>query len=412
MPRGSAAPAAACSQTTFAEETETDLFGEQVVLCGGVSALVKMGFETLIEAGYQPESAYFECLHELKLIVDLMYQGGLNYMRYSISNTAEFGDYTRGPRIINEQTRAEMRKILHEIQIGPVRPRVDPGEQGRPARLQRHQAPRARAPGRAGRQAAPRPDDLDRRQDTSEPRSGRAGSARTEPAGRPPRPLTMADNDAESPRERPGRFYVDATCIDCDLCRETAPANFVRQDAEGYSYVVRQPDDPAEEAACLAAMEECPVEAIGNDGDDVDRESRRCSLTHGAGGDRRPAHRISTAVCGRIAQTASDRPTLGDPVAADDRRMAGEVVLHEAEAELDLIGLDDQQVTRLGVARALLDGHQLAAGLVALGDAACRVTSPWRSRAMISPSARPRRSGVFVEDHAVEGVAERSRPGG
>jgi ketol-acid reductoisomerase len=105
-------------QTTFAEETETDLFGEQVVLCGGVSALVKMGFETLIEAGYQPESAYFECLHELKLIVDLMYQGGLNYMRYSISNTAEFGDYTRGPRIINEQTREEMRKILREIQTG------------------------------------------------------------------------------------------------------------------------------------------------------------------------------------------------------------------------------------------------------------------------------------------------------
>ncbi|MEO6808411.1 MAG: ketol-acid reductoisomerase [Isosphaeraceae bacterium] len=105
-------------QTTFAEETETDLFGEQVVLCGGVSALVKMGFETLIEAGYQPESAYFECLHELKLIVDLIYQGGLNYMRYSISNTAEFGDYTRGPRIINEQTREEMRKILKEIQSG------------------------------------------------------------------------------------------------------------------------------------------------------------------------------------------------------------------------------------------------------------------------------------------------------
>jgi ketol-acid reductoisomerase len=105
-------------QTTFAEETETDLFGEQVVLCGGVSALVKMGFETLLEAGYQPESAYFECLHELKLIVDLMYQGGLNYMRYSISNTAEFGDYTRGPRIINEATRAEMRKILQEIRSG------------------------------------------------------------------------------------------------------------------------------------------------------------------------------------------------------------------------------------------------------------------------------------------------------
>jgi ketol-acid reductoisomerase len=105
-------------ETTFAEETETDLFGEQVVLCGGVSALVKAGFETLVEAGYQPEMAYFECMHELKLIVDLFYQGGLNYMRYSISNTAEYGDYTRGPRIVTEQTRAEMKKILKEIQSG------------------------------------------------------------------------------------------------------------------------------------------------------------------------------------------------------------------------------------------------------------------------------------------------------
>ena len=105
-------------ETTFKEETETDLFGEQTVLCGGVSALIKAGFETLVEAGYQPESAYFECLHELKLIVDLMYQGGLNYMRYSISNTAEYGDYTRGPRIVNESTRAEMKKILAEIRSG------------------------------------------------------------------------------------------------------------------------------------------------------------------------------------------------------------------------------------------------------------------------------------------------------
>lgn len=105
-------------ETTFAEETETDLFGEQVVLCGGVSALVKAGFEVLVEAGYQPEMAYFECMHELKLIVDLFYQGGLNYMRYSVSNTAEYGDYTRGPRIVTEQTKAEMKKILHEIQSG------------------------------------------------------------------------------------------------------------------------------------------------------------------------------------------------------------------------------------------------------------------------------------------------------
>ena len=105
-------------ETTFAEETETDLFGEQVVLCGGVSALVKAGFETLVESGYQPEMAYFECMHELKLIVDLFYQGGLNYMRYSVSNTAEYGDYTRGNRIVTEQTKAEMKKILGEIQSG------------------------------------------------------------------------------------------------------------------------------------------------------------------------------------------------------------------------------------------------------------------------------------------------------
>ncbi|MEM8666419.1 MAG: ketol-acid reductoisomerase [Planctomycetota bacterium] len=105
-------------ETTFAEETETDLFGEQVVLCGGVSELVKAGFETLVEAGYQPEMAYFECMHELKLIVDLLYQGGLSYMRYSISNTAEYGDYVSGPRIITDETKAEMKRILDEIQCG------------------------------------------------------------------------------------------------------------------------------------------------------------------------------------------------------------------------------------------------------------------------------------------------------
>jgi ketol-acid reductoisomerase len=105
-------------ETTFKEETETDLFGEQVVLCGGVSALIKAGFETLVEAGYQPEIAYFECLHELKLIVDLIYEGGLAFMRYSISDTAEYGDLTRGPRIISDAVRAEMKKILKEIQNG------------------------------------------------------------------------------------------------------------------------------------------------------------------------------------------------------------------------------------------------------------------------------------------------------
>jgi len=105
-------------ETSFREETETDLFGEQVVLCGGTTALVQAGFETLVEAGYAPEMAYFECLHELKLIVDLMYQGGIADMRYSISNTAEYGDVTRGPRVVNENTKAEMKKILSEIQSG------------------------------------------------------------------------------------------------------------------------------------------------------------------------------------------------------------------------------------------------------------------------------------------------------
>ncbi len=120
-------------ETTFTEETETDLFGEQTVLCGGVSALVKAGFETLIEAGYQPEIAYFECMHELKLIVDLMYRGGLNYMRYSVSDTAEHGDYTGGPRIITDATRQEMRKILAEIQDGTyARKWIAENQQGRP----------------------------------------------------------------------------------------------------------------------------------------------------------------------------------------------------------------------------------------------------------------------------------------
>lgn len=109
---------AAIIETTFQEETETDLFGEQAVLCGGVSHLVKAGFETLLEAGYQPEIAYFECLHELKLIVDLIYEGGLANMRYSISDTAQWGDFTAGPRIVNDDTKDEMRKILHEIQTG------------------------------------------------------------------------------------------------------------------------------------------------------------------------------------------------------------------------------------------------------------------------------------------------------
>src|SRR2546426_8202848 len=116
--RGIGGTRAGVIETTFKEETETDLFGEQTVLCGGASALVQAGYETLIEAGYQPEVAYFECLHELKLIVDLLYEGGFKFMRYSISDTAEYGDYTRGKRIVTPETRAEMRRILDEITSG------------------------------------------------------------------------------------------------------------------------------------------------------------------------------------------------------------------------------------------------------------------------------------------------------
>src|SRR5262245_20633863 len=120
-------------ETTFAEETETDLFGEQAVLCGGVSALIKAGFDTLVEAGYQPEIAYFECLHELKLIVDLIYQGGLNYMRYSVSDTAEHGDYTGGPRIVTDATRRAMQQILDDVRSGRYAEAwIAENEQGRP----------------------------------------------------------------------------------------------------------------------------------------------------------------------------------------------------------------------------------------------------------------------------------------
>ncbi len=121
-------------KTTFAEETETDLFGEQAVLCGGVTALIQAGFETLVAAGYQPELAYFECMHEMKLIVDLMYQGGMSYMRYSISDTAEYGDYTAGPRIISDDVRATMKKLLSDIQDGSFATRwVLENQAGRPS---------------------------------------------------------------------------------------------------------------------------------------------------------------------------------------------------------------------------------------------------------------------------------------
>src|SRR5205823_1252850 len=128
-------------ETTFSEETETDLFGEQTVLCGGVSHLIKAGFDTLVEAGYQPEIAYFECLHELKLIVDLIYQGGLNYMRYSVSDTAEHGDYTGGPRIVTDATKAEMKRMLEDIRSGAyAKGWIAENEKGRPWFNQQRQA--------------------------------------------------------------------------------------------------------------------------------------------------------------------------------------------------------------------------------------------------------------------------------
>jgi ketol-acid reductoisomerase len=130
---GIGATRAGVIETTFKEETETDLFGEQAVLCGGASELVKAGFETLVNAGYQPEIAYFECLHELKLIVDLFYQGGINYMRYSVSDTAEYGDYVSGPRIVTAETKKTMEKILHEIQDGTFAKNwIEENEKGRP----------------------------------------------------------------------------------------------------------------------------------------------------------------------------------------------------------------------------------------------------------------------------------------
>ena len=147
-------------QTTIREETETDLFGEQAVLCGGLTALMQAGFETLIEAGYAPEMAYFECIHEVKLIVDLIYEGGISNMRYSVSNTARYGDLTRGPRIVTAETKAEMKRILGRDPVRALRERVAAGGARRQARLHRARQARRGAPGREDRQGAARDDAL------------------------------------------------------------------------------------------------------------------------------------------------------------------------------------------------------------------------------------------------------------
>jgi ketol-acid reductoisomerase len=142
--------------TTFKEETETDLFGEQAVLCGGVSELIKAGFDTLVEAGYQPEIAYFECLHEMKLIVDLMYEGGISKMYWSVSDTAEYGGYTRGPRVVDERTREEMRRILAEVQDGTfTRELIEEFDAGRPNFLKRREASQADQIEQVGAQLRP-----------------------------------------------------------------------------------------------------------------------------------------------------------------------------------------------------------------------------------------------------------------
>ena len=178
-------------ETTFAEETETDLFGEQAVLCGGTSELIRAGFETLVEAGYQPEVAYYECLHELKLIVDLIWEGGLSHMRWSISDTAEYGDLTRGPRVIDDHVRAKMRELLDEIQDGTFArewiAEMDSGERN----LDELRSRRARAADRAGRPRAPVADDA-----ASAPRSRPSvdpvGATTTRTTVRPIRPSATA----------------------------------------------------------------------------------------------------------------------------------------------------------------------------------------------------------------------------
>ena len=158
-------------ETNFKEECETDLFGEQAVLCGGITHLIQAGFETLVEAGYAPEMAYFECLHETKLIVDLLYEGGIANMRYSISNTAEYGDITTGPRIITAETKAEMKRVLADIQGGRFVKNFVLDKPRRPARAEGGAQGRRGAPDRAGRQRIARDDAVDRRQ-----QAGRQGA--------------------------------------------------------------------------------------------------------------------------------------------------------------------------------------------------------------------------------------------
>src|ERR1700716_3736443 len=166
-------------ETTFKEETESDLFGEQAVLCGGVSELIRAGFETLVDAGYAPEIAYFECLHEVKLIVDLIYEGGLGYMRYSVSDTAEYGDYTRGPRIVNQQTRDERKRILSEVQSGEfARQWIEENKTGRKKFLAMREAARNQPIEKVGRELREMMTFLKKKKETGVPEDQPALAAR------------------------------------------------------------------------------------------------------------------------------------------------------------------------------------------------------------------------------------------
>ena len=208
--------------TTFQEETETDLFGEQVVLCGGLVELIRNSFETLVEAGYQPESAYFETLHEVKLIVDLIYEGGISNMRYSISDTAEYGDMTRGPRVVTSATKAEMKKILGEIQSGEFAQEwIAENEAGRP-NFKKLQDAGSRAPDRGRRRAAARHDAVD---------LGRARRSRRRSRAAEPDPV------ADSPDARPSlhpvrrlrrRAWRSTTRCSCPVGSETGSSTSVR----------------------------------------------------------------------------------------------------------------------------------------------------------------------------------------
>lgn len=167
-------------ETTFKEETESDLFGEQAVLCGGASELIRAGFETLVEAGYAPEIAYFECLHELKLIVDLIQEGGLGYMRYSVSDTAEYGDYTRGPRVVNQQTREEMKKILAEVQSGEfARQWINENKTGRKNFLAMREAARTSQLETVGRELRQMMTFLKKKKEEGIPQESTVGAATT-----------------------------------------------------------------------------------------------------------------------------------------------------------------------------------------------------------------------------------------